>query len=106
MNNYRMILSANHTAEFGYKENGNILVLGQVGTYKTRGHVLPNIMEQDNISMVIADTKGELRAKTEKLLRSKGYTIKSVDFDRPQKAGTILTPLPTSVPRRIFFLPV
>lgn len=84
MNNYRMILSANHTAEFGYKENGNILVLGQVGTYKTRGHVLPNIMEQDNISMVIADTKGELRAKTEKLLRSKGYVIKAVNFDRPE----------------------
>ena len=83
MNNYHMILSQNHTADFGFKDNGNILVLGQVGTYKTRGHVLPNIMEQDNISMVISDTKGELQAKTEQLLREKGYIIKSINFDDP-----------------------
>lgn len=83
MCNYEMILSQNHTAQFGYKENANILVLGQVGTYKTRGHVLPNIMHQNEISMVIADTKGELRAKTEKMLLGKGYTVKSINFDRP-----------------------
>ena len=74
MHNFEMILSQNYTAQFGYKDNANILVLGQVGTYKTRGHILPNIMQQDSISMVIADTKGELRAKTEKLLVEKGYT--------------------------------
>lgn len=83
MNNYHMILSKNHTADFGFKDNGNILVLGQVGTYKTRGHVLPNIMEQDGISMVISDTKGELQAKSEQLLREKGYIIKNINFDNP-----------------------
>ena len=83
MKDYRMILSKNHTASFGFKDNSNTLVLGQVGTYKTRGHVLPNIMEQDEISMVISDTKGELQAKTAKLLREKGYIIKSVNFDDP-----------------------
>ena len=56
MKDYRMILSKNHTTSFGFKDNGNILVLGQVGTYKTRGHVLPNIMEQDEISMVTTPT--------------------------------------------------
>jgi type IV secretion system protein VirD4 len=93
MNNYQMILSKSHTASFGFKDNGNILVLGQVGTYKTRGHVLPNIMEQDNISMVISDTKGELQAKTEKLLREKGYIIKNVNFDDPKSSMNHFNPL-------------
>lgn len=93
MNEYRMILSKNHTANFGYKANGNILVLGQVGTYKTRGHVLPNIMEQDNISMVISDTKGELQAKTEKLLCQKGYIVKNLNFDDPKASRNHFNPL-------------
>ena len=93
MHNYHMILSRNHTAHFGFKDNANILVLGQVGTYKTRGHILPNIMEQDAISMVISDTKGELKAKTEKLLRQKGYNVKSVNFDDPAKSPDCFNPL-------------
>ena len=93
MHNYHMILSKNHVASFGFKDNGNILVLGQVGTYKTRGHVLPNIMEQDDISMVISDTKGELQAKTEKLLREKGYIIKNINFDDPRASTNHFNPL-------------
>lgn len=93
MHNYHMILSQNHTAHFGFKDNANILVLGQVGTYKTRGHILPNIMEQENISMVISDTKGELKAKTEKLLRQKGYIVKSVNFDDPTSSSDCFNPL-------------
>ncbi len=83
MRNYNMILSQNHRAHFDYKNNGNILVLGQVGTGKTRAHILPNIMEQDGISMVISDTKGELQAKTATLLKQKGYKIKSINLDTP-----------------------
>ncbi len=89
---YEMILSQNHRAKFGYKDNANMLVLGQVGTGKTRSHVLPNIMEQNEISMVIADTKGELRAKTESLLRAKGYAIKSIDFDKPAESADHFNP--------------
>ena len=92
MHNYHMILSRNHTAHFGFKDNANILVLGQVGTYKTRGHILPNIMEQDAISMVIADTKGELKAKTEKLLRQKGYIVKHINFDDPANSPDCFNP--------------
>ena len=93
MSKYRMLLSQNQTAEFGFKDNGNILVLGQVGTYKTRGHVLPNIMEQDDISMVIADTKGELLAKTGKLLSDKGYAVKCINFDCPKSSKNRFNPL-------------
>lgn len=91
MHNYHMILSRNHTAHFGFKDNANILVLGQVGTYKTRGHILPNIMEQDTISMVISDTKGELKAKTEKLLSQKGYIVKHINFDDPANILCVTT---------------
>ena len=89
---YAMILSQNHRAKFGFKDNGNILVLGQVGTGKTRSHILPNIMEQDEISMIIADTKGELRAKTESLLRKKGYVVKSINFDNPATSKDFFNP--------------
>lgn len=90
--NYRMILSQNHTAEFGRKDNSNILVLGQVGSGKTRSYILPNIMEQDGISMIIADPKGELRAKCEKQLRNKGYVVKSISFDRPSESTHFFNP--------------
>lgn len=93
MNSFQMILSKNHTTSFGFKDNANIVVVGQVGSYKTRGHVLPNIMEQDNISMVISDTKGELQAKTEKLLREKGYIIKNINFDEPKASMNHFNPL-------------
>ena len=93
MRNYEMILGQNCNAQFGYKENGNILVLGQVGTYKTRGYILPNILQQDGISMVIADTKGELRKKTQKLLEEKGYVVKSINFDEPDRSKNRFNPL-------------
>lgn len=86
MHNFEMILSQNHSAQYGYKDNANILVLGQVGTHKTRGHILPNILQQDRISMVIADTKGELHSKTGKLLKERGYKIKCVNFDDPSSS--------------------
>lgn len=85
-NKYKMILSENHTAEFGYKENANIVLLGSVGTYKTRSHILPNIINQDDISMVIADTKGELEEKTANILKEKGYVVKSIDFNHPEES--------------------
>lgn len=89
---HEMILSQNHRASFGLKDNSNIFVLGQVGSGKTRSHILPNIMEQDNVSMVIADTKGELRAKTEEMLREKEYVIKSIDFDCPSQSKDQFNP--------------
>ncbi len=92
MNKYEFILSQNHTARFGYKDNANILVLGQVGSYKTRGHILPNIMHQNDISMVISDAKGELLEKTGKLLRQKGYTVQCINFDVPASSINYFNP--------------
>lgn len=92
MRNYRMILSKNHIAEFGYKDNANIILVGQVGTGKTRKNIIPCIMEQNDISMVIADTKGELYAKTANMLKFKGYDVKCINFDSPKDTKDFFNP--------------
>ena len=89
---YEMILSKNQRAKFEHKDNSNILVLGQVGTGKTRSHVLPNIIEQDTVSLVIADTKQEVHAKCATLLRKKGYIIKYIDLDNPAASKDYFNP--------------
>ena len=65
--------------------NNNDLIIGPSGAGKTRGYVMPNIM-QSNESMVIVDTKGNLQRKTSKLLKKKGYEVCTVDFINPEKS--------------------
>ena len=57
-----------------HKRNLNVLVVGGSGSGKTRGYVLPNIMEC-NCSYIIADPKGEILRKTGRLLEQEGYEI-------------------------------
>ena len=57
-----------------HKRNLNVIVLGGSGAGKTRGYVLPNIMEC-NCSYIIADPKGEILRKTGGLLEKEGYEI-------------------------------
>lgn len=59
--------------------NNNDLVIGPSGAGKTRGYVMPNIM-QCNESMVIADTKGSLHGEFAPLLRRHGYRVLNLDF--------------------------
>lgn len=59
--------------------NNNDLIIGPSGAGKTRGYVLPNIL-QCNESIIVADSKNSLRQKTEKVLRLEGYKIISLDF--------------------------
>lgn len=59
--------------------NNNDLVIGATGTGKTRGYVMPNIM-QCNESMVIVDTKGNLRRRVAPYLASQGYHVANIDF--------------------------
>ena len=51
--------------------NNNDLIIGPSGAGKTRGYVIPNIL-QANESMIVADTKGDLKDKLSPYLRSKG----------------------------------
>ena len=57
-----------------HKRNLNGIVVGGSGAGKTRGYVLPNIMEC-NCSYIIADPKGEILRKTGGLLEKEGYEI-------------------------------
>lgn len=57
-----------------HKRNLNVIVVGGSGAGKTRGYVLPNIMEC-NCSYIIADPKGEILRKTGGLLEKEGYEI-------------------------------
>lgn len=57
-----------------HKRNLNVIVVGGSGAGKTRGYVLPNIMEC-NCSYIIADPKREILRKTGGLLEKEGYEI-------------------------------
>ena len=59
--------------------NNNDLIIGPSGAGKTRGYVMPNIL-QCNESMVIADTKGSLYGQLAPLLRKRGYRVMNIDF--------------------------
>ncbi len=59
--------------------NNNDLIIGPSGAGKTRGYVLPNIL-QCNESIIVADTKNSLRAETEAVLRQNGYQVYSLDL--------------------------
>ena len=72
--------------------NNNDLIIGPSGSGKTRGYVIPNIMNAEE-SMIIADTKGNLRDKLGSVLVDKGYTIISVDFKEIAKSQWGYNPL-------------
>lgn len=66
---------------FNHVLNNNILILGGSGSGKTRGFVLPNIL-QAHSSFVITDPKGEILEKAGYYLENvKGYKIRVLNLD-------------------------
>lgn len=59
--------------------NNNDLIIGPSGSGKSRGYVLPNILQCCG-SMVIADSKNSLYRKTGDFLQEEGYKVMNVDF--------------------------
>lgn len=59
--------------------NNNDVIIGPSGSGKTRGYVIPNIL-QANESMVITDTKGNLRQQLGGILEQQGYTVIDLDI--------------------------
>jgi type IV secretion system protein VirD4 len=53
----------------------NVMIIGKVGTGKTRGFILPNIL-QGNTNYVITDPKGEILRSSGQYLTRLGYEIK------------------------------
>lgn len=66
---------------YNYILNNNTLVLGGSGSGKTRGFVMPNIL-QAHSSFVITDPKGEILEKAGHFLEhEKGYKIRVLNLD-------------------------
>ena len=59
--------------------NNNDLIIGPAGAGKTRGYVMPNLM-QCNESIIVADTKNCLFGEIGPLMKQNGYRVINVDF--------------------------
>ncbi|MCH3943095.1 MAG: type IV secretory system conjugative DNA transfer family protein [Atopobiaceae bacterium] len=59
--------------------NNNDLIIGPTGAGKTRGYVIPNILHAQE-SMLITDTKGNLRKKYGSYLKARGYQVFDIDL--------------------------
>lgn len=66
--------------------NNNVLVVGSAGCGKTRHIVVPNILQAVG-SYIISDPKGNLYKLYGNYLRKKGYTVKKIDFEKPDKSS-------------------
>lgn len=71
------VTQSNDTHKTGL--NNNDLIIGPTGAGKTRGYVIPNILYDDE-SLIIADTKGNLRRQYGPYLMRRGYHIVDIDF--------------------------
>ena len=60
-------------------ENINTLILGGAGRMKSRGFMIPNIMQM-NCNIVCTDPKGEILRKTGGLLKKNGYDVRVLDL--------------------------
>ncbi|MBQ8952427.1 MAG: type IV secretory system conjugative DNA transfer family protein [Eubacterium sp.] len=65
--------------------NINTLIVGGSGSRKTRGHIIPNLL-QANSNIIVTDPKGEILAKTGKFLKMKGYDIRVLDLKNHSKS--------------------
>lgn len=69
---------------YNYALNNNTLILGGSGSGKTRGFVMPNIL-QAHSSYVITDPKGEILEKSGHFLEKiKGYKIRVLNLDNKE----------------------
>ncbi len=65
-----------------HKRNLNVLLIGGSGAGKTRGYVVPNVL-QCNTSLIITDPKAEVLRKTGGFLKQQGYDVKVFDLINP-----------------------
>lgn len=68
-----------------HQKNANTLIIGGPGTWKSRGYMMPNIMQM-NGSFVVTDPKGEMARKMGNMLKKFGYRVKVFDISHPEKS--------------------
>lgn len=73
--------------------NGQVIVLGPPGSYKTTSFVLPNVTHitdlKEKPDLIITDTKGEIKSLKEEELKEKGYDVYTLDFVNFTKQDSI-----------------
>ncbi len=72
--------------------NNNDLIIGVSGAGKTRGYVIPNIL-QTHESLIVADSKKSLYKKCKDWLSDKGYKILCLDLQDPDESTVGYNPL-------------
>ncbi len=65
--------------------NNNVLIVGASGAGKTRGYVIPNLLEATG-SYIISDPKGNLYRDYGPFLKSQGYEVCKLDFTDPSES--------------------
>lgn len=68
-----------------YKLNRNSLIIGGSGSGKTRGYVMPNLL-QAHSSYIITDPKGEIHEKSGHFLKQMGYEVRVLNLDIKEKS--------------------
>lgn len=75
---------------YNFELNNNTMIIGGSGSGKTRGYVLPNILQCCNgeysPSIVVTDPKGEILAKIGKYLTDCGYEIKVLNLKEQNRS--------------------
>ena len=70
---------------YRHGKNGNTLIWGGPGTWKSRGYIIPNLMQM-NCNFVVTDPKGELAKKCGDMLKKNGYRVIVFDVSNPEKS--------------------
>lgn len=71
---------------FKTKLNNNVLVVGASGAGKTRGIVIPNLLQATG-SYVLSDPKGNLYKQYKNYLEKVGYIVRKLDFTDPKNSA-------------------
>lgn len=67
--------------------NKNVLIFGGAGSRKSRGYVMPNILQMLG-SYIITDPKGELYDTTAGFLKANGYDVRVLNLVNPNCSDT------------------
>lgn len=75
---------------YNYELNNNTMIIGGSGSGKTRGYVLPNILQccasDYSPSIVVTDPKGEIISKIGHFLEMQGYVIKVLNLKEQNRS--------------------
>lgn len=89
----RIFTKTERICMFNYELNNNTLIIGGAGAGKSRGYVLPNLL-QANTSNIVTDPKGELYGKVGYFLtKIKGHKLKILELGDFKHRSDCFNPL-------------